>query len=115
MAYEPDPRLWEQKDWLYDQYWAQLKPIRQIAEEFGFGRRTIGRALEDNGIPRRTTGWERGNFVSPFVGFYNDDESGTTDELKKQYDPNWEREEKKLNLQREKLRDPAIGAVASGD
>jgi hypothetical protein len=73
--YKPDPRSWEQKDWLYEQYWGQLKSGRAIAEDVEVHERTIREELARHGIPRRPVAWRKESQKSPFAGFYNGGEN----------------------------------------
>jgi len=47
-------KLYQDKDWLYHQYWELGKSTRQIAKEFGYGINTIRRWMDKFGIPRRS-------------------------------------------------------------
>lgn len=60
---------------LYEAYWAQLKSTQTIADEYDVRKKTIGRWLRSYGIPRRPANWQPGTVVSPFCGFYADDET----------------------------------------
>lgn len=80
MAYEPEPRQWEQKDWLYEKYWGEMKSVREIADECEVEKRTLSKQFDRLGIPRRPRGYGSGTSFSPFAGFYNSDESARTDD-----------------------------------
>jgi len=51
--YQPDERQFEDKQWLYDQYWQQGKGLRAIGDECDVCMKTIERQMEELGIPRR--------------------------------------------------------------
>jgi hypothetical protein len=80
MAYEPEPRKWEDKDWLYEKYWGELLTVRELSEECGDSQRVIRDQMDDFGIPRRPRGFENGGTISPFSGFYAEDEVAQADE-----------------------------------
>lgn len=80
MAYKPDPRDWEQKEWLYQKYWGELIPVKEIAELTDVKTRAIRDQMDEMGIPRRPRRFEAGGTVSPFSGFYNEDEVSQADE-----------------------------------
>ena len=90
--YQPEPRQWEDKRWLQKQYWGELKPIQQIADEQGVSQDAIGDRLDEFGIPTRVQGYTYDNSISPFAGFYNGTDSpGRTDAASRtRYDPDFE-------------------------
>lgn len=52
--YQAEPRKWEQKDWLYEQYWGEeMRSIAEIAEECGLHRKTVTKQFRQHGIPIR--------------------------------------------------------------
>jgi len=51
--YTPTTRKWTEKEWLYDQYWNQIKTINEVANETDVSRQSILRAMKRAGIPRR--------------------------------------------------------------
>jgi dihydroxyacetone kinase len=51
--YRPTDRRYSDKEWLYQQYWHDLETIESIAELTEVSATTIGRQLDENGIPRR--------------------------------------------------------------
>jgi hypothetical protein len=55
--YQPEPKRYEQKDWLYQQYWGELKSTVEIAEQAEVNRATIRKRMEQFGIPRRPSGY----------------------------------------------------------
>jgi len=69
--YTPDTEVYEQKDWLYEQYWGQFKTASEVAEAGGTNHTQILNQLEKHGIPRRVNGFSRDNAVSAFRGFYD--------------------------------------------
>lgn len=92
--YVPTDEKWRQKDWLYEQYWQQLKSAPEIAQETPKSEHAIRRLMDKHGIPRRKSNYNRDNTVSAFAGFYNDDEATRADEQSTSvYDPEWEPDE----------------------
>jgi len=75
--YQPSKRKYEQKEWLYEQYWGELLPLRVLAETCGVSHHQIRESLDEHGIPRHPDHWTRENNVSPFHGFYNDSNART--------------------------------------
>lgn len=80
MAYEPEPREWEDKEVLYEKYWGEMMSLAEIADEFDTGPRMISDQMEEFGIPKRHRCYKGKGQHSPFTGFYNDDESTVGDE-----------------------------------
>jgi len=68
--YIPETRQWEQKEWLYEQYWGEMHSTREMSEKVSVSTMTIKRTLKKFGIPLRTTSYNSYNAVSPFAGFY---------------------------------------------
>mgnify|MGYP000090653422 CR=1 FL=1 len=95
--YDPDP--WETKEWLYEQYWGELRSTREIARNFPVHRNKLRRELIRHGIPRRTTAAGRPQTdTSPISGFYFPDErvpmvdNARTVKSKaadREYEPDW--------------------------
>lgn len=56
--YTAEPRDYEQKDWLYEQYWGEMKSCSEIAEDCGVSHDTINYNMEELGIPKRYDGWK---------------------------------------------------------
>lgn len=77
--YTPEPRDYEQRDWLYERYWGEMMPMQEIADEADVSKDTIKRNLRDAGIPGRTRRFRRSNTISAFRGFYGDKESVPVD------------------------------------
>jgi hypothetical protein len=75
--YEVEKRDWEKKSWLQEQYWGQLKSSERVAEEVDVNPKHIRRQLAEFGIPRRYNTYRRRSPMSPFSGFYTDDENAT--------------------------------------
>jgi hypothetical protein len=71
--YVADERKYEDKQWLYEQYWGKKKPIPELAEICCVGKRTVAERMEKFGIPRRYPNYNRHNSVSMFAGFYDGD------------------------------------------
>jgi len=67
--YQPEPKRYEQKDWLYQQYWGALKSQNEIAEMIAQSRKKIRIELDKHGIPTRGEGWNNPK-ANPFAGFY---------------------------------------------
>jgi len=78
--YQPSKRQYEQKEWLYEQYWEKLLPLKEIAQKAGVSHHQIRQALNEHGIPRHTDNWTQENNVSPFAGFYNDENARTEED-----------------------------------
>lgn len=78
--YQADPRPYEDKQWLYEKYWGQLKPLSEIADRCGVSRRQLNKYCEKFGIPRRHSFYRPNNSVSPFRGFYSTDSPTRCDE-----------------------------------
>lgn len=103
--YQAKPRKHEQKDWLYEQYWGQLRSMRDIADEFDIDASAIRKGLRMHGIPSRPNRWTMDNTVSAFTGFY-DDEAAPTDEASMDFDginesnDEWKKPDGRLNWQR---------------
>jgi len=57
--YVPESRDYEQKDWLYEQYWGHLRSSREIADQCGVSHDTIRNTLREHGIPIRPPEWRR--------------------------------------------------------
>jgi len=66
--YRRTPDKYEQKKWLYQQYWGQLKTQREIADQCSVTRGTVGQYLRKHGIPQREVGNDGES--NPFKGFY---------------------------------------------
>jgi predicted DNA-binding protein YlxM (UPF0122 family) len=84
--YQPTYEKYEQKEWLYEQYWGQLNSQREIAEKVNVARTKIRMELDRHGIPLREMGCSAGT-QSPFRGFYNGDENVPTNEAQQHFDP----------------------------
>lgn len=69
--YKPEPRKYDQKHWLYEQYWSKFYSTYEIADKADVSADTIKRRLRELGIPRRTHRYARDNNVSAFSGFYS--------------------------------------------
>lgn len=79
--YQPEPRPYEQKQWLYEQYWGQMKSMPQIADECGVAHRTIWANLRQHGIPRRGDGRRvNDEEPDPRVWFETDESESVTSE-----------------------------------
>lgn len=84
--YQPEPRQYEDKKYLQEQYWGQLKSVREIADENGVSPTTIKDRLRRHGIPSRVDGYTRENSVSPFTGFYRSAAARTDEVSRTRYD-----------------------------
>lgn len=51
--YQPEPRKWEDKDWLYEQYWGEWHDQSEIAEQVDVCQRVISNKMAELGIPTR--------------------------------------------------------------
>jgi len=51
--YAPPKREWNEKHWLYKQYWGEVKTVAEIATSVDVSRQTILRTMDEKGIPRR--------------------------------------------------------------
>lgn len=112
MAYEPDPREWEQKEWLYEQYWGKMRSTAEIAKNVDVARTTIRKEIYEAGIPTRITGYTDTNTVSPFAGFYGSDVAGRSDSKSRQvYEEDYE-EESRPNWADIAEDDEAVGEAA---
>jgi len=52
--YVPTDRQYTDKSWLYEQYWAELRSIEEIATLSSVSASTISRQLHRHGIPVRS-------------------------------------------------------------
>jgi len=92
--YRPEPRKWENKDWLYEQYWGQLRSTEAMAEDTDTCGQIIRETMDELGIPRRDEACHGRSRVGPFNGFYNgddgpgrvSDDEGVTVDWGKQYE-----------------------------
>lgn len=57
--YQPEPRQYEDEEWLYEQYVEEEKPIKEIAEETDWSSPVIRRALHESDIDVRPPPSER--------------------------------------------------------
>jgi hypothetical protein len=96
--YQAKPRKHEQKEWLYEQYWGELKTMEEMATEAPVERKEIRLALVEAGIPRRPKGCIIGK-TSPFAGFYRD-ENAPTVTSQTHYDES-KRTDSKSNLEKD--------------
>lgn len=55
--YTPDPRKFEDKQWLYEQYWGKVLSIDEVAAKTDVSSQTIIRAMDERGIPRRPSAY----------------------------------------------------------
>lgn len=77
--YVPNKRQWEDKEWLYEQYWGQMKSLRSLSEAVDVGTRAIKEQMDKYGIPTRGKEFKPENTTSPFTGFYRDTPAQTTE------------------------------------
>jgi len=68
--YQPEPKRYEEKDWLYQQYWGALKSQHEIAEQTPVSRKKIRMEMAKHGIPTRARECNHEQ-ANPFSGFYN--------------------------------------------
>lgn len=108
--YTPEPRVYEQKTWLYEKYWVEFLSTREIATEAGVSPDTIKRRLRSNGIPRRSRGVRREDNLSMFTDFYRDDERVPLDPTTVQSTASFEgRDPRELNWQKDARENEAVG------
>lgn len=73
--YVPEKRDWEQKSWLYEQYWGKMQSLQDVADMTDVSKKHIRRQMNKHGIPRRDKQATMPlNSRSPFSGFYHDGE-----------------------------------------
>lgn len=83
--YVPETRIWEKKDWLYEQYWGEMKSSIEIAEKTGVSYERILTKMDEHGIPRRPETWDTGDEeYNPrhdwgYASEHTDDQPGTDD------------------------------------
>lgn len=82
--YVPTPEEYEQKGWLYEQYWGELRSENEIAADLPVSRSKVRTELDRHGIPRRGVGAAKGNH-NPFEGFYGPRETPPAPENTQQY------------------------------
>lgn len=51
--YKPTNIEYTRKEWLYEKYWGELLPIKEVADAADVSHTTIMREMERNGVPRR--------------------------------------------------------------
>jgi len=68
--YQPDDRQWEDKHWLYEQYWKRQRSIVSIAEDTNVSHQKVKQQLTECGIPRRLDECHDRSRVGLFDGFY---------------------------------------------
>lgn len=68
--YQPEPKRYEKKHWLYEQYWGQLLSQNEIADTVEVSRKKIRMEMDKHGIPTRSTDCNHDQ-ANPFSGFYN--------------------------------------------
>jgi len=82
--YQPTPRKIDDKDWMYEQYWGNLRSAQEIAamDEVNVGSDLIYRKLREHGIPAHTDGYNLEHTrTTPIDGYRpaDDDEDTTVD------------------------------------
>lgn len=82
--YQAETRYYEQKDWLYEHYWGQLKSQNEIADQIEQSRKKVRMELDRHSIPTRGENWNNSK-ANPFAGFYNPDEIPPAPENTRQY------------------------------
>lgn len=90
--YQAEPRQYEDKRYLQEQYWGELKSIQDIADECDTGNKVIRNEMHRHGIPTRVDGYTFSNSVSPFAGFYRGthDAARTDEQSRTRFDPDFE-------------------------
>lgn len=71
--YRPEPRKFDDKQWLRKRYWQDLKCLEEIASECGVSYETIREYMIEYGIPRRLKEYPQGT-DNPIDGFRETDE-----------------------------------------
>lgn len=51
--YRAEPPKYEQKDWLYEQYWSKGMSMKEMAQACDSNHQDIRDAMDEHGIPRR--------------------------------------------------------------
>ncbi len=88
--YQPEPRPFDDKATLYELYWGEFLPVREIAEQFGVAHCTIRERMDEMGIPRRADNYTRENSTSPFTGFYKHRSAPTDAQSRTVYDEDYD-------------------------
>jgi hypothetical protein len=110
--YVPQPRQWDDKQWLYEQYWGEeLLSIETIATRLDVAPSVVRRALHDHGIPRRIQGYTPSNTVSPFRGFYDGDMAVRDNDPQNNYDEDYDPPSETLHWERLAEQDPIVQSV----
>lgn len=59
--YRPDDLKYTQKWWLYQKYWAELRPISEVADLADVSHTTVMNEMKRKGVPRRPKNMEAEN------------------------------------------------------
>jgi hypothetical protein len=87
--YKGEKRKYENKEWLQQQYWSEMKSKKEIAALCKVGStKEIGKAMREFGIPRRPPEAHQ-EVVSNFRGFYRAHENPPHKGKKTNYDPDY--------------------------
>jgi hypothetical protein len=94
--YAAKPRKCEDKAFLYEQYWGELKSVRSIANMdcVEVAKRKVKEQMRSFGIPIRGSRYRPDNAVPPYSCFYGEGESTTDTGDSKRFDPDYEKEDK---------------------
>lgn len=92
--YAAKPRKCDDKAFLYEQYWGELKSVRAIAKMdcVNVAKRKIKEQLNEFGIPTRGKRYFRGNSVPPYSCFYGEGESTTDTTDQRRFDEDFEKD-----------------------
>lgn len=110
--YKPEPRKYDQKHWLYEQYWSKFHSTYEIAKMVGVSADTIKRRLREFGIPRRDQSYRADGNVSAFSGFYSGEAAQVDDGRKMTSTIPEERDPQNLNWQKIARKDNTISDKA---
>jgi hypothetical protein len=89
--YLAEPRDYEDKHWLYEQYWGEeFLSQRTIAENCGVSKAVIKEQMHEFGIPRRPDGYTQGNSMSAFSGFYSSQATRSDGSDNSQFDADYD-------------------------
>jgi len=87
--YQYNDGKFDDKSWLYEQYWGELLSSKEISEKCDGSRNTIRARLDEFGIPKRSVAYKTDSSVPPWEGFYNDDEEIPSYEQEYNIEKSW--------------------------
>lgn len=90
--YAAKTRKVDDKAFLYEQYWGELKSPREIMKMdcVNCSKKLIIKNMRKFGIPTRGYRYNSDNSVPPYSCFYSDDEAKTDTTSDRRYDENYE-------------------------